>query len=133
VGLQDALAAANRLQDIHAAAMVVGQTGNEVLAAALAQARQEGIRASIYTHPLGYHGHAAGPTIGLWDQQGGVPGQGDYLLYDNTCYAIELNARADVAAWDGQEVRMALEEDAVVTGGTLRWLSGRQTHLHVIG
>jgi Xaa-Pro aminopeptidase len=132
-GLQAVLAAANRVQDIHAAAMVIGRTGNEVLSAALAQAKDEGIRASIYTHPLGYHGHAAGPTIGLWDQQGGVPGQGDYPLFDETCYAIELNARADVPAWDGQEVRMALEEDAVLSGGSVRWLSGRQTRLHLIG
>jgi hypothetical protein len=132
-GLRAALAAANRLQDIHAEAMVVGRTGNEVLAAALAQARSEGIKASIYTHPLGYHGHAAGPTIGLWDQQDGVPGRGDYPLFDHTCYAIELNAKADVSEWNGQEVRMALEEDAVLMDGRLQWLSGRQTRLHLIG
>jgi hypothetical protein len=131
-GLRAALAAANRLQDIHAEAMVAGRTGNEVLVAALAQARGEGIKASIYTHPLGYHGHAAGPTIGLWDRQDGVPGKGDYPVFEDTCYAIELNARADVPEWD-QEVRMALEEDAVLTEGRLQWLSGRQTQLHLIG
>jgi hypothetical protein len=132
-GLRAALAAANRLQDVHAEAMAIGRTGNEVLAAALAQARSEGLKASIYTHPLGYHGHAAGPTIGLWDQQDGVPGRGDYPLFDDTCYAIELNAKADVAEWNGQEVRMALEEDAVLTDGRLQWLSGRQTRLYLIG
>ena len=132
-GLKTALAAGNRLQDIHAAAMVIGRTGNEVLAAALAQARKEDLDASIYTHPLGYHGHAAGPTIGLWDQQGGVPGRGDYPLFDDTCYAIELNVKVDLPAWVGQKVRMALEEDAVLTDGRLRWLSGRQMQLHLIG
>jgi peptidase M24-like protein len=132
-GLEAALAAGNRLQDIHAEAMVLGRTGNEVLSKALSQARSEGLLPSIYTHPLGYHGHAAGPTIGLWDRQEGVPGQGDYPLFDQTCYAIELNVGAEVPEWEGQLVRMALEEDAELLEGQLRWLSGRQTCLHLIG
>jgi hypothetical protein len=132
-GLKAALAEANRLQDIHAEAMVVGRTGNQVLRAALEWATQEGLKPSIYTHPLGYHGHAAGPTIGLWDRQGGVPGQGEYELFDDTCYSIELNVKREVPEWGGQEVRIALEEDAVLNGGSLRWLSGRQTQFHLIG
>src|SRR5689334_3127761 len=116
-GLNAALAAGNQLQDIHCAAIAVGRTGNEVLRAALEQARAAGLTPSIYSHPLGYHGHAAGPTIGLWDQQDGVPGRGDYELFDDTCYSIELNVRHAVHEWNGQEVRIALEEDAVLTGG----------------
>lgn len=131
-GLKAALAAGNRLQDIHMAAMAVGKTGNDVLREALAQANAEGLLPSIYSHPLGYHGHAAGPTIGLWDQQGGVPGRGDYVLYDDTVYSIELNVRHPVPEWAGQEVRMALEEDAVLGGGSVSWLDGRQTVLHLI-
>jgi hypothetical protein len=132
-GLKAVLAAGNRLQDIHLAALQAGRTGNQVLSAALAQAADEDINAAIYSHPLGYHGHAAGPTIGLWDQQGGVPGRGDYLVFDRTCYSIELNARAAVPEWDGQEVRMALEEDALLWDGAPRWLDGRQTALHLVG
>lgn len=131
-GLKAALAAGNRLQEIHCAAMQVGRTGNEVLAAALAQAREEGITPSIYSHPLGYHGHAAGPTIGLWDNQNGVPGRGDYELFDETCYSIELNVRHPAPEWDDQEVRIALEEDAVLSGGTVSWIAGRQTAFHLI-
>jgi hypothetical protein len=132
-GLQAALAEGNRLQDILAQAMVTGRTGNEILNAALGQARSEGLNPSIYTHPLGYHGHGAGPTIGLWDRQEGVPGRGDYRLFDDTVYAIELNATKEIAEWDGQPVVMALEEDAKFSGGRLEWLSGRQTALHLIG
>jgi hypothetical protein len=104
-----------------------------VLRAALERARAQGLKPSIYTHPLGYHGHAAGPTIGLWDRQGGVPVNGDYPLHDDTCYAIELNVKKEIPEWGGQEVRMALEEDAVLSDGCLQWLSGRQTQLHLIG
>jgi len=131
-GLVAALAAGNRLQDILRGAMAVGHSGNTVLREALADARDAGLTPSIYTHPLGYHGHAAGPTIGLWDRQDGVPGNGDYPLYNNTCYSIELNVRHPVPEWDGQEVRIALEEDAVLTGGAVSWLAGRQTELHLI-
>ena len=132
-GLRAALAEGNRLQDILAGAMVPGKTGNEVLHAALGQARAEGLSPSIYTHPIGYHGHAAGPTIGLWDQQEGVPGKGDYQIFDHTCYAIELNACKAVPEWGGQVVRIALEEDAALVEGRFRWLSGRQTQFHLVG
>ncbi len=131
-GLSAAFATGNRLQDIHLEALRTRRTGNEILAAALKQALSEGIQPSIYTHPLGYHGHAAGPTIGLWDQQGGVPGRGDYELFDDTCHSIELNVRQTVPEWGGQEVRMALEQDVVFTGGKAHWLAGRQTRLHLI-
>lgn len=132
-GLKAGLAEANRLQDIHLEFMHVGHTGNQVLKAALEQARAEGIEPMIYTHPIGYHGHAAGPTIGLWDHQEGVPDRGDYELFDDTCYSIELNVKKAVPEWDGQEVMFALEEEAVLSGNQARWLSGRQTGFHLIG
>ena len=131
-GLKAALASGNRLQDIHAEMMTPGRTGNEILKTILEKAEAEGINASVYTHPLGYHGHAAGPPIGLWDQQGGVPCRGDYELFDDTCYAMELNAKAPVAEWGGQEVRAALEEDIAFTGGKVFFLDGRQTSFHLI-
>ena len=132
-GLREALAAGNRLQDIHMAEMQVGRSGNEVLFAALEKAKAEGIRPQIYTHPLGVHGHAAGPLVGLWDQQDGVPGVGDYPLYDDTVYSIELNIAHSLPEWDGQDVRIMLEEDAVLTDGEMRWLDGRQEALHLVG
>ncbi len=131
-GLKDALAAGNKLQDILCRELVVRRTGNDVLRIALADARDEQLIPSIYTHPLGYHGHAAGPTIGLWDRQDGVPGNGDYPVFDHTCYSIELNVRHPVPEWGGQEVRIALEEDVILSGGAVSWHSGRQTALHLI-
>jgi len=131
-GLKNALVDANKLQDFHASAMKNGRTGNEILKEALENAWADGIKPSIYTHPLGVHGHAAGPTIGLWDQQGGVPGRGDYPLHPDTCYAIELNAKREVPEWDNQEVRMSLEQDAWWTGEKLVFMAGRQKKLHLV-
>ena len=131
-GIRAALQAGNRLQDILLEEMQVGRTGNDVLRGALQRAEAEGIRAQIYTHPLGYHGHAAGPLIGLWDRQDGVPGVGEYRLYDDTVYSIELNVVKSVPEWAGADVRIMLEEDAALSGGAMRWLDGRQTALHII-
>ena len=131
-GLKDALAQGNRLQDILLGEMKEGLTGNQVLAAALKRAKDEGLRPSIYTHPLGLHGHAAGPTIGLWDKQGGVPGAGDYPLYYDTVYSIELNVLAAVAEWDSQDVQIALEQDAAFTRSGTFFLDKRQTELILI-
>jgi len=89
-------------------------------------------RASIYTHPLGFHGHAAGPTIGLWDRQDGVPGRGDYPLFYNTCHSIELNIKTELPEWGGQEIRIAIEQDAVFAPEGVYYLDGRQTKLHLI-
>jgi hypothetical protein len=129
--LKQALANANRLQDIFTDLFAVGKTGNQVLAQAREQALLEGIKPSIYTHPLGYHGHAAGATLGMWDAQGGVPVQGDYGLNANTAYSIELNAATFVEQW-GKEVRIMLEENAFFDGKTVQYMNGRQTALHLI-
>lgn len=120
-----------RLQDILTSQFKEGTTGNKMLAAALAQAKQESIVPSIYTHPLGTHGHAAGPTIGMWDMQGGVPGTGDYPLYPNTAYSIELNASTNIPEWK-KDVRIMLEEDGYWDGKQFRYISGRQKEVYLI-
>lgn len=131
-GLREALSTGNRLQDILTSQFAPGRTGNEILAAALAQAESEGIDATIYTHPIGFHGHGAGPTIGLWDQQGGVPGRGDYPLFPNTAHSIELNAKVPVPEWSNKEVRIMLEEDAFFDGETTWYIDPRMTELLLI-
>lgn len=131
-GLKDALKAGNRLQDIVRAEMQLGRTGNQVLKLSRERAIAEGLVPCIYNHPIGYHGHAAGPTIGLYDQQDGVPGRGDYELFDSTCYALELNVRFPVAEWNCQEVVMALEQTILLKDGKTWFLDGRQETLHLI-
>lgn len=131
-GLKRAFALANRLQDIHMEELQVGRTGNQVLAAALTRAKGEGLRPSIYSHPIGVHGHAAGAPVGMVDKQDGVPGEGDYPLFADTAHSIELNNRADVPEWGNQEVRIALEQDAVLAKTGAYFLDRRQTALHLV-
>lgn len=129
--LKQALVNGNRLQDIFTNNFKVGRSGNEVLAMSRQQAIDEGIKPSIYTHPIGYYGHAAGTTLGMWDSQGGVPHTGDHPLHANTAYAIELNAATFIKEWD-KEIRIMLEEDAFFDGETVRYINGRQKHFHLI-
>lgn len=120
-------AAANRLQDILMSEMRPGRTGNEVLRSTLAMAREESIRPIVYSHPIGLHGHAAGATIGLWDGQDGVPGAGDYPVGANTGWSIELAVEIDFPEWEGQTVKIMLEENAFLEEESIRLLDGRQT------
>ncbi len=130
--LKKALAIGNRLQDILTTNMTLGRTGNEALKAALAQAKKENIEASIYSHPIGYHGHGAGPAIGMWDMQQGVPGTGDYPLQSNTVFSIELNAKVNLPEWNNKDIRVMLEEEAVLMPTGMRYINGRQKELLLI-
>lgn len=129
--LREALEKGNRLQDILTSNFKTGLSGNEILKKSLNQAKAEGLKPSIYTHPLGLYGHSAGPTIGMWDQQGGVPGTGDYPLYENTVYAIELNTTVTLPEWK-KDIRIMLEEAGFWGEEGFRYVNGRQTELLLI-
>ncbi|KFN51997.1 hypothetical protein N790_13185 [Arenimonas malthae CC-JY-1] len=130
--LQAALATGNRWQDLLTGHFVAGRSGDAILAATRAAADAEGIPSSTYSHPLGFFGHAAGPTIGMWDDQdGGTPG-GEWPLHPRTAYAIEGNVRAPVDGWGDTWVQVKLEQGGYFDGETLRYPAGRQTQWHVV-
>ena len=132
-GLQQALANANRLQDILFEETRVGRSGNEILASVLERMRAEGLNGTMYSHPIGDHGHGAGPLIGRWDYQAAIPGRGDPPVIPNMWFATEMQVTTPVPEWDGQPVRMAVEEEAEITaGGEMRWMLRRQTELHLV-
>ena len=130
--LKKALRQGNQLQDILTGNFAVGKTGNQILADSRKQAISQGLTPSIYTHPLGYHGHAAGTTIGQWDMQNGVPHTGDYPMHNNTAYSIELNVTTQIPEWK-KEIQIKLEEDGFFdAAGNFRYIDGRQTELIII-
>lgn len=132
-GLRAALGRTQRLQDLLLAEMEPGRTGNDVLHRTLARMRAESIDGTVYTHPIGDHGHGAGPLIGLWDRQEGVVGRGDVQLRPSTWFSIELQATTPVPEWNGQPVRMALEEEAAIdAAGARRWVLRRQENFHLV-
>ncbi len=129
--LVNALKEGNRVQDIFTSNFVTGKTGNEILSKSLEQAKLAGYKPAIYTHPLGSYGHSSGPTIGLWDSQDGVEGAGDYPLYPNTVYAIELNTTVTIPEWK-RDIRVMLEEAGFYGEDGFRYVNGRQTKLLII-
>lgn len=111
----------------------MGRTGNEILASVLEKMRNEGRNGTMYTHPIGDHGHGAGPLIGRWDYQASIPGRGDPPVIPSMWFSTEIQVTTPVPEWDGQPVRMAVEEEAEVTAeGKMRWMLRRQTELHLI-
>lgn len=131
-GLKAGLAAANGVADALTSSFRTGRTGNEILAEARAKAIAKGLKPSIYSHPIGYHGHGAGSSIGFWDNQKPDP-KGEHPLRKNTAWSIELSAKARVPEWNGQEVEFRSEEDAYFDGTRIIYLDGRQGRFHLIG
>ncbi|MDH5308882.1 MAG: aminopeptidase P family protein [Gammaproteobacteria bacterium] len=131
-GLKAGISAGNHLQEILMSNFRVGITGNELLAESRDEAIAAGLEPTIYSHAIGFHGHGAGPWIGMWDDQYADPPMGDYPIHPNTAWSIELNVRVAVAEWGGKVVRFKSEEDAYFDGTTIRFLDGRQERLHLI-
>ena len=129
--LKEAFKDANQLQDILTSNFLHGNSGNEILLNSLKEAKKKGLRPSIYTHPLGSYGHSSGPTIGMWDSQGGVEGTGDYPLNYNTVYAIELNNTSYINEW-GRDIRIMLEEAGFYGVDGHRYVNGRQTQIKIV-
>jgi hypothetical protein len=132
-GLTQCLANSNRLQDILLSHMEPGLTGNEVLANTLSQMRSEGINGTVYTHPIGDHGHGAGPLIGRWDAQEGVPVRGEAVMLPNVWHSIELQATTEIPEWGGKPASCRQEEEAYLDqDGDRHWVYRRQNRFHLV-
>lgn len=136
-GLKEALRRGNRLQDILAGEFRAGKTGNEILFATLDKAKSEDLRPEVYSHPVGYHGHEAGPSIGReggFDDDGNqMPTRnGNYPMRYNSVHSMELDITYAVPEWNNKDVRIVLEEEAAFTEEGMIWMDGRQTQWYVI-
>lgn len=129
--LKKAFNKGNKLQDILTSNFIEGDSGNTILLNSLNQAVNSDLRPSIYTHPLGSYGHSSGPTIGMWDSQSGVKGNGDYPLHKNTVYAIELNITSYIEEWS-RDIRIMLEEAGYFGEEGFRYVNQRQTEIRSI-
>ena len=130
--LKEALRQGNAVQDHLTNNFITGRTGNASLKQAILDSKAAGLRPQIYTHPLGFFGHSAGTTFGMWDAQEGIPGSGDHPLYENTVYAIELNATVFLKEWN-KDIRVMLEEPGYFGPEGFRYVNGRQTNLILVG
>ena len=127
-GLRDLLVKGNRLQEIVTSKFKYGKTGNDVFFESINQAKEEGIKPMIYSHPIGTFGHGSGTSIGRYDLQGFLEGCGEYPIENETCYALELNVCDKLSEWDGQNVYMYLEED-IYFNNDVSYILGRQKEI----
>lgn len=130
-GILAGFARGNRFQDIVRESFVEGKTGNEIFFAAVEKAKAENFRPMLYSHPIGFYGHGAGPSMGMYDNQGFVPLHGELKLHHDTCYALELNITEFVPEWN-QDVCFMLEETISYTGGTTHFMDDCRKDIAVI-
>ncbi|PKP98091.1 MAG: Xaa-Pro aminopeptidase [Alphaproteobacteria bacterium HGW-Alphaproteobacteria-13] len=131
-GLRAGMLDNNKVQDAVTSEFRVGEKGNDILKRAIDKSKKAGLKPLIYSHPIGYHGHGAGSTVGLTENQTFIP-TGEYLIRPNIAWSIELSATRAVPEWDGQMVVFPSEEDMFFDGKTVRYIDGRQTKFHLIG
>jgi hypothetical protein len=68
----------------------------------------------------------------LWDKQDGVPGLGDFPLFEDTAHSVELSVRSVVAEWGNIDVRIPLEQNILFRKGGASWMDQRQTAITLI-
>ncbi|MDQ3266514.1 MAG: M24 family metallopeptidase [Myxococcota bacterium] len=128
-GLTAALRNTIALQDAVMSSARPGKSAAAVYEEAMAQMKARGIDAQIYSHPLGHHGHALGPSIDFRSTQQPA----SQPLRPGSYLAVELNTRTAVPEWNGQQVFMMEEDPAHLTGEGYRFFVQRQQALLLIG
>jgi len=127
-GLKAALANTNKLQDIIFSIARPGMTGTEVYQASVAECKKQSIDCSIYSHPVGPHGHGLGPSI---DFRGNIGGGANKILV-GSYMSIELNTATLVPEWNNQKVTIMAEDDAHMTADGYKWFRPRQTAFYLV-
>jgi len=111
-GLKEALRRTNRMGDIFRNEFKTGRSGNDIVWSAMKKAEAQGLRPLIYSHPIGFHGHAAGPPM--------------------DARPLEYSCTSSVPEWDNQDVRIGFEETGVFTEKGCEFIDGHQIKLYLI-
>src|ERR1051325_8680947 len=129
-GLKKALANTNRLQDALFTHIKPGAKGFEVYDATMADMKNLGIEAMIYSHSVGNQGHALGASVDFRRPAAGAPLEPPFR--EGSYTSIELNTSTRVPEWNGQKVTIMMEDDAYLTKDGMKWFRPRQTAFYLI-
>jgi len=129
-GLKRALMNTNKLQDALFTHIRPGAKGFEVYDATMADMKNLGIEAMIYSHSVGNQGHALGASIDFRRPATGAPIEPPFR--EGSYTSIELNTTTTVPEWGGQKVTIMMEDDAYLTRGGMKWFRPRQTAFYLI-
>jgi Xaa-Pro aminopeptidase len=122
-GLKQALAHTQALQDaLMLRASRPERTVAEVYDTTLAEMDGRGIKARLYSHPLGNHGHGMGAGI----DEGTARREPPPRLRKGSYMAIELSTLTEVPEWGGQKVQVMQEDPAWLTDEGWKFFVPRQ-------
>ncbi len=107
-----------------------GRSGNQILVDALALANERNIRGVLYSHPIGIHGHGAGTSIGLWDNQSPDDPRGEVKVHNDTAYNLEMHTTTYVPEW-GRDIDIGSEHMIALVDGKIVFLGERQEKFYL--
>ncbi len=130
-GLKRALANTHALQDaLMLRASRPGRSSADVYEQTMAEMKEKGIEAMVYSHPLGNQGHALGASI---DFRSATRKEEPKLLREGSYLAVELNTATAVPEWGGQKVFVMMEDPAYLTAEGWKFFVPRQEAFYFIG
>ena len=130
-GLVEGFAKCREFQQIYMDTVRPGVTGNELWREINQKAEEAGLKAMVYSHPIGFHVHGVGSSIGRFGRQPDIS-CGQYLVRNNMCFAMEQNVRVTIPEWDDQEIFIFREEDVALVDGKIRVIGELQPCLYVL-
>lgn len=131
-GLKAALRNTNTLQDaLMKRHSRPGRTSAEVYDATMAEMKERGIDARIYSHPIGNQGHGLGAAIDFRSAQRN-PAVLAKSLRKGSYISIELSTSTAVPEWNGQRVTVMGEDDAHLTDDGWVFFRPRQEAWYLI-
>ncbi len=130
-GIDNGFKTCQRFQEIYMSTVRPGFTGNQVMHEMLDKAKEEKIEAMVYSHPIGFHVHGVGASMGRFGSDGDIP-HGEYTLSNNTCYAMEMNVQVEIPEWDNQKIFIFKEENIAIIDGKVKVIGKLQPHLWTI-
>lgn len=131
-GLELALRNGNRTQEALRTSARPGMTGHEAAAATLAALAGVDFTPSIYSHPIGTHGHGMGPQVNARGAVLGPPPARDSRLRLGSYRSIELSATTRIPEWNDGALTIPFEDDAVLTASGYEWFRPPQTAWYLI-
>jgi Xaa-Pro aminopeptidase len=92
-----------------------GMTGREATIATMAMLEGVDFLPSLYSHAIGHHGHALGPSINARNMELGPAPARDSILRPGSYRSIELSATTEIPEWNGETLTIPFEDDAHLT------------------
>lgn len=131
-GLEVALHNAMRTRETLRTVARPGMTGYATAEATVSALAGVAFTPSIYSHPIGTHGHGVGPSINARGAILPAPPERDSPLRPGSYRSIELSATTPVPEWNGGQLIIPFEDDAVLTASGYEWFRPPQTRWYLI-